>query len=196
MGYLTKNDRWLLKYLEDTKSRGITITQAGMMLYPGDVNGYQYMRKRMKILHERKLLQYVTNSITNEYIYFTDKKPPNSHDVLVNNFIANLQYYKCEILEYKEKKYWLDNKIMSDGFVIYKYLNKYKAAFIEMDNKHATDINKYERLYTEGSTIQELGGFPYVVIMSSVDRHYESKNFLIVQLDIKCSEFASKVLSL
>jgi hypothetical protein len=200
MGYLTENDRWLFRYLEKTKSGGITIAQAGMMLYPGDVNGYQYLRKRMKILHDRKQLQYITSDVTNEYIYYKDlkdgKKKPNNHDVLVNNFIAQLYFYNCNIIQYTEKQYWLDNKVISDAFVVYGFGNKYKAALIEMDLNHPTDIGKYERLFEDGCLQKQLGNFPYVVIMSPVCRNQSSDNFEVVHLDTKCTGFANKILTL
>jgi hypothetical protein len=203
MGYLTENDRWLFRYLENSKSGGITISQAGMMLYPGDVNGYQYLRKRMKLLHERGLLKYFTSDVTNEYIYYKDlkdsKKKPNNHDVLVNNFYAKLIYYGAEVYQYKEKPIYCDSvgkKTIPDGFCIYKWNGKVKGCFIECNIGHVADIDRYERLFIEGKIHEQYGNFPYVVVLSEVDRQHNSDNFEIINLDLKCSTFIKDILTL
>jgi hypothetical protein len=206
---ITKNDRIIFKYLEvdkNKKVKGITISQAGMMLRPGKryTYAYDYARKRLQRLHDMGFVKYFRNDVTDEYIYYLnddkkksdEKNKPNIHDTLVNNFYANIVFYQCEVLHYQEKQRWLDDKIISDSFIIYRHGDKTKAAIIECDLNHPTQIEKYEKLYESNILQQEYGDFPYVVIMSPVDRKVSSENFVVVNIELDCSGFASKVLSL
>jgi hypothetical protein len=207
MGYQTENDRLLYKFMEDSKAKGVTIAQTAMMWYPGDANGYQYARKRLHLLHERKEVLFYRSDVTNEYIYYRNMKDeskikkPNNHDVINNNFYFNLLFHSCTVYEYKEKPIYKDgngNKIIPDAFVIYRWKNSsnIKACFIETNIGHISSMERYERLYDTGFFQEKYGDFPYVVVLSEVDRNHVSERFVIVNMDLKCSNFVEKILML
>jgi hypothetical protein len=195
---VTKNDHKMFKIIEGFKSKGATINQLGKIIYPGDENGYDYVRKRLNILHERKLIKRVTNDATDEYIYYEREKVPNTHDCLVNNLYAMFSFYKFEILDYEEKPRFMNDKVIPDALLIYKskITGRPKAAFCELDLGHPTKIEKYKLLYASNEIQDEYGDFPYVVVVSKVDRKLSSENFEVISLDLKCSDFVTKIIPL
>jgi hypothetical protein len=194
MGYLTKTDKLMLNYLE--KWGSFTITQAGLMFFRKNNNNYTYARKRLHILHERGIIKRYTSNITNEYIYYYNKKPTGEHATFSMTPYALLQFYGASITYYKrEKKLWND-KIRVDFFTIFQFGDKRKAIIGEV-NLNYCDIERLEEYYTTGELQEQLkGNFPIVMIMSEPYKEYKSDVLDIINCDLKCTEFASKVLSL
>jgi hypothetical protein len=50
--------------------------------------------------------------------------------------------------------------------------------------------------FIEGKIHEQYGNFPYVVVLSEVDRQHNSDNFEIINLDLKCSTFIKDILTL
>jgi len=194
MAYLTKKDESIFKYLN--KYKGITIQQASLMFFPHNQHSYTYARLKLKKMYDKKQLKFYKNDITNEYIYYIDGNPKGllTHDILCMTLYANFIYYNINILYYNNHELLLNGEIKPDGFIIYQFNNKTKAAFIECDIFHETD-NKYEKLFETGIMQDKFGDFPNVIILNKTSQNKYSDNFTIINMDLKCSNFVEKVFS-
>lgn len=190
---LSSRDRNILKYIEEFG--GITIQQAALLFFPDNPYNYDYARKRLKKMNDEHLIQKYSNFITDEYIYFSGKKP-TPHNIFLMNFYINLKHAGANVVQFKREVNFLGGAIRSDGFVIYEFGDKRKAAILEIDISHPTAIAKYEPLFESGELQERLGDFPLIVIMSTVDRKCDSPNFTVINMDIKCKNFVSKILTL
>lgn len=187
---LSLRDKRILRLMEDT-GLGLTINQAGLMFFPKKF-AYDYARLRLKKLYDMKAIRRYVNNYTGELIYYTARKP-SYHDNAVMNVYANFVSHGYKIEYFKNEKQWLDGSIRSDGFIVADNPMEKRIAIVEVDLHSVTDISKYELLYDTREVQKEYGVFPMVIILSDVERRYESENFEIVVLDVKCSDF-SKVL--
>lgn len=188
---LTSRDKRIIKFMEEL-NLGLTIQQAGQIFFPRKF-AYDYARQRLKILHkDYKIIKKYKNTATGEIIYYLDKKPTYHNNAVLNaysNFIAA----GYNIAHFKHEQQWMEGKYRSDGFLIAENYNEIRMVIIEVDYSSPTNIQKYEELYEVGELQQKYGDFPMVLILSDIERTYQSKNFTIVNLDIRCTEF-NKVL--
>lgn len=191
---LMPRDKNVLKFIEDNGS--ITIYQTYYMFFNESRYGYDLARKRLKKLREMGFLKCYPNKVTNELVYFSDKKPLNTHDVYIFNFYATLKYYNCDIIQFKKEKQWLDGKIRSDGFFIFKFNNIARAVICEIDLSHNTNPQKYEDLFATGELQKKYNGFPLIAIVGESNNTYKSTNFDIIRLNYKLDNFAEKVLAI
>lgn len=197
MGYLTKTDKLMLKYLE--KWGGFTITQAALMFFPKNNNNYSYARRRLHILHERKVLKRFTSETTDEYIYYEydNKKPPRDHEVFAMTLYAWLQYYGLESTYYVRNKGFMNDKIFCDFLTVFKVGEKKKALWGEVNLNHERKIEDLEKFCETGELQEKLeGDFPLVVVMSNKHKIYESDMLNIFNMDLRLTGFLEKIINL
>lgn len=183
---LSSTDKKILKFMEEY-NLGLTISQTGMLFYQGKWR-YDYARLKLKKLWDKKLIRRYTSNYSDEYIYYLDKKP-SYHDNAVLNVYANFVAAGYSIEYFKNEQQWLDGEIRNDAFIIADNPEEKRIVFVEVDLNSTTDIDKYERLYETGILQKIYGVFPMLVILSDIERAYDSDNFEIVQLDMDCSQF-------
>jgi hypothetical protein len=149
----------------------------------------------MKKLREMGQVKFYKNHVTDEYIYYFDKRP-TFHDNCIMNVYANLVYHNASILHFKKEQQFMGGKVRADAFIAYKAGDDTKIAIVEVDVGNQTRIEKYEELYEAGELQEKYGDFPLLLVLHSTDRTIDSSRFTVVNFDIKCSGFAEKVLAI
>lgn len=189
---LTDRDKKIIRFMEN-KKLGLTIWQAGMLFFPSNF-AYDYARLRLRKLWEMGALKRYTNPYSEEIIYYLDEKP-SFHDNAVLNVYAALIAAGYTIPYFKHEQVWLNTKCRSDAFIMAENDNEIRYIMVEVDKSSLTNIKKYEELYQSGILQEKYGDFPMLLILSDIDRHYDSSNFTVVNIDIKCTNFIQKVLA-
>lgn len=187
---LSPRDKKILKWIEDYGS--ITIYQASLVFFPHNQFAYDYARIRLKRLRDISLLKVYTNKITDEYIYYTDKKM-SYHDNCSLNALAQLIYNGAEIVHFERPAYFMNKLMAADALIGYKYQGETYGLFVEVDISHKSDIKRYVELYDSGEVQATMGGFPLVLILTDSPKKYNLK-FKVISTDIKSKDFRDKVL--
>jgi hypothetical protein len=178
----------------ETMGLGLTINQAALLFFPKKF-AYDYARVRMKKMWEMNVLKRYTNNLTGELIYYLpDEKKPTLHNNAAMNIYANFKAAGYKITEFKTEKEWLEGKYKSDAYIVAETDEVKRIAIVEVDLSSLTNIKKYEELFETKQLQKEHGDFPMVVILSDVERSYKSDFFEVVTMDLRCSDFNSKVL--
>lgn len=181
---LTDRDKEILTWIEDYKS--ISVPQATQILFNGN---YEGCRRRLKQLEERELLKSYTSKLTNEKIYYQDKKLKD-HDLLVYDFIKKVKLKGATIRKIKTQPRYLNDLIRPDAYVEFVYNNNIYFIILEVDYTHYTSNSKmqlYEKLYKDGELQKQCyGTFPIVIISrpSLNDVRYNSSNFEVIYTDL------------
>lgn len=197
MKYLTKTEEQIIKFLEKYKS--ITITQCSNIFYNHMKNNYRYAASRLSKLENLRVIKRTKfkSRYTGEYIYYL-KKPVSDHNNYPIYVMSNIIKYGGEVTLFElSKEYNIKpKKIKPDAFIIYKYNNKKKGAFIEINFSHIASIKRYERLFENGIIEKEYGGFPNIITIGLYKDTQDSNNFTVLNFDIKMEDFKEKLLSL
>lgn len=193
---LSKTDKQLMIYLE--KYHAVTIKQARRHFYKSEY-GYDVAKKRLRQLEERGLLQSYINTVTNEKVYFTDRKV-SAHDLYILDFYSKLAEHDCKNVEFVKEPRYLKGLIKPDAFITFEYNESLYFILLEVDLTH-TSMSKfqlYEKLYRD-RILQEqcFGEFPLIIVMGFDGcLKYESENFEVVYSDFELSNFQRKVLGI
>jgi hypothetical protein len=187
---LTGADKKILEHVDQWG--GITIKQAAKIFYPSGQFAYDSARMKLKKISKLELLQTRRDPYLNELVYFKSKEP-STHRIALLNLYAEYIYCKVPISHFQGERYFA-NKRHSDGFIAWD--NGTQAAFIEVDLFHETNVKKYEDLFEVEEYQQKYGMFPHLIILSITPRHVDSKNFTVINMDLKCTDFVQKVLAL
>lgn len=193
---LTSRDKKILRYMEEYPV-GLTISQAGMMFFPRGNFNYTYARQRMKTLLDMGALKYFKNPYTKEIIYYLEGQKPTVHNNTIINVYANLVYYNYRILSFKREQSFLESKIRVDALTIYQNDSGTKIAIIEssLTNPPEISLRKLETVYDNGYFQEKYGDFPLVFLLHASNKQYDSENFTVINLDLKCSDFVQKIIS-
>jgi hypothetical protein len=187
---ITKKDKQILDFIEQRGS--ISINQCAQMFYPYRF-GYDYARLKLKKLKGMELLKVTHDPILNEHLYYINKAP-SPHNNAILNFYTNLIAFKLPVRIFEREKAFKDINIRADGFCVWEGQYGAQIAIIEVDLYHNTNILKYEN--NKDWFIEQYGDMPYLVILSLIPRNVQSQDITIINMDLKCSEFIEKVLSL
>lgn len=193
---LSKTDKQLMIYLE--KYHAITIKQAQRHFYKSEY-GYDVAKKRLKQLEDRGLLQSYINVVTNEKIYFTDRKV-SAHDLYTFDFYSKLVEHGCENIEFIKEPRFLKGLIKPDAFFTFEYNESLYFILLEVDLTH-TSMSKfqlYEKLFRDKELHERcFNTFPIIVVMGFDGcLKYESENFEVVYSDFELSNFIRKILGI
>lgn len=188
---ITKNDNEIINFC-DTFG-GITINQCSKLFYKEAAYKKDLARKRLKKLFDEKYLKGEKDWATNQKVFFTKKKP-SSHSIMIINYNIELITLGAEILEFS-REYQIENICRPDAFVVFKYNNKGKLNFVEVDMSHKTNLKKYLDLYNTNIFQNKYGTFPEIVIISST-KEYDLKGypFTIKVLDYKLNNMKENIL--
>ena len=154
-------------------------------------------------MKEANYLKIHRDVVTNKniYIYLDDEKklnPPSQHRILILDVLAELEYNGFTVENFEIEKEWLEGKVKSDGFVIFRIGNRRYYYFIEVQlSNHHHNLEKYDMLYESMEVQQYIGKNIFPRIMFISDRHYsdmEIKNTDVVTLNTKLDTFASILL--
>ncbi|MBM7869259.1 hypothetical protein JOC70_000728 [Clostridium pascui] len=188
---MTDRDNNIIQFINTFD--GLTINQCAKLFFNNAKYGKDLARKRLKKLADKDVLKYENDWATNQRVYFIKRKP-SSHSIILLNFYSELIRAGSEILEFT-KEYKIENICRPDAFLIFKYNNKGKMVFVEVDMQHKTDLSKYQKLYDTELFQREYNTFPEVIIISSTNS-YEAKgyNFSIKILDYSLKQLKEKIL--
>lgn len=193
MPILTQRDRGILRFIEEFG--GITIYQCSKVFFTDAKHGYELARKRLKKMHEMKLLKYYTNNLTNERVYCTDTKM-TPHNIYLIDLYATFIQQGAKILEHNFRQpTWLGGKYRSDGFLKIEYGGKKRIFCVEVDVTHSTNMQKYEDIYASNEIQDIYGGFPMIIVIGETINQYHSENFDTAYLTYKLEGFTEKVLA-
>jgi hypothetical protein len=149
---------------------------------------------KLKQMKDRGLLNVTHDPLLDEHLYYIDKAP-TPHNNAAINFYSNLIHYKYKVKAFDLKKqYNYGKKVEADGFCVWESQNGIQIALIEVDLYHNTDIHKYENIHD--NLVDLYGDMPYLIILSLTPRKVSSQNITIINLDLKCTDFMTKVLPL
>lgn len=187
-----EKDKKILKHVEQYGV--ITINQAFKIFYNYSRYGYDMARKRLKYLCDGKYLKYYKNNTTDEKVYYIDKKI-SSHDLYVLDYMAELVFNNCKILEFDKPQFKIqDTKIIPDAFIKYVSGIRIFGVFVEIDLTHHNDLTRYEKLFTDGKVQEDYGAFPAIACITDEPDRYKSENFEIIYLDYQLNNFVDKVI--
>lgn len=192
---LSRANKNLMIYLE--KYHAITINQAQRHFYKSEY-GYDVARKSLKELEKKGLLQSYTHSVTNEKVYYYDRKV-SAHDLYILDFYSMLVEQDCRNIEFIKNPKYLKGILVADGFFSFQYDDSLYFCLLEVDLSHRTSFDKfklYEKLYRDGGLKEKCHGiFPFIAVMGfDACLKYESNNFEVIYLPFDLSNFESKIL--
>lgn len=190
---LVQRDKDILRFVE--KYGGITIYQCAKMYFKNAKHSYDLARKRLKKIYDMGLLKYYTNKMTDERVYYIDRKL-SPHDIYVYNFYAELIYYDAVIHEFIHEPRWMGNKYRSDGFFKFSFNGIMRIACVEVDLTHNTNFDKYIEIYESNEIQEKYGGFPMIVVINDEAIEYSNDYFDVVALDYKLNKFNEKILAI
>jgi hypothetical protein len=200
---LTERDNEIIKHLEIYKYA--TIEQLEKIFFKNQQYSYNICRRRLSKIRELGYIKCFRDISTNKFIYMINEekiKPPALHRIILLDVYAELIYLGFEVEVFDIERPWMDGKIRSDGFTVFKMDNddpskrrKY-VFFIEVHTSHnPNNLFKYDVLYKSNEVQQYLGKadyFPRVMLIS--DRNYKDiqlEHTKIVTLNTKLDSFAS-----
>lgn len=117
----------------------------------------------MRILSERKIVKRSRYHIDQEYVYYLGKPPKQvAHKLkLVDMYIAlgRPEHFLCEMSI---------GNLRCDGYCEVPKDNKLHLFFIEIQQHHVPDYEKYRKLYESG-VYKKYNTFPKIIIVSKMD---------------------------
>lgn len=193
-----KYDKEILKYIEDVDF--CTAKHIAKIFYKYANQGEAIARRRLKrmcdagYLKVQKLDKY---SNTNLYIFDNIKNKsfrPSMHKLLLLNYYSELIYNGADIIYFKKEQSWMDRKIISDGFCVFKFNNKIYYNLIEVVVNHNDDnFKKYDKLYNSNEVQQICEGmFPNLILIDNINHKKPielENNIKIIKLDFELNEF-------
>lgn len=159
---ITQKDQEIINH---ALNYGLTVRQCAKIFYT-DRYPMVSAQKRLKILHDRDILQRFKVWETNEYVY---GKECSRHQIYRMDFYSEL--FKIATITDFKPEYSICG-VRPDAYIRFK-LNGDRILFLEVDLNNKTNMKKYDDLYTyhNQEVRKTLGTFPQIVIMS----HYKPK---------------------
>ncbi|AEB77417.1 hypothetical protein ADU80_00050 (plasmid) [Clostridium botulinum] len=193
-----KYDKAILRYIE--QSRFCTAKQIAKIFYKTSSQGEALARRRLNRMIEAQYLRvYRSKSFDNRNVYVFDTKAnkslkPSLHDMTILDYQAELIYSGADIIYFKPNQYWMDGKIRSDGFCVFKFNNKIYYNLIEVVVNHNDDkFKKYDDLYVTNE-VQNIceNEFPELIIIDSLTHKTNFKfeqNIKFKVIDLELNDF-------
>lgn len=150
-------------------------------------NSLRYTQKRLSELHDYGEFKRERDSVTKQYLYWIPgNKPKNIKHALYLSFLyKELYLLPIEIIKF-EGSFQLPTGIRPDGFIYYKYKNRYYANFIEIQispkRKNDYDINKYQDYFYSGSWKKDYKGIMPRLIIVSNQTFEKPEEFKVIQI--------------
>ena len=181
---LTERDLKILEWIDEFKA--ISIEQCRYIFFNGS---YEAARRRLSTLEKDKSIKSYTARATKQKVYYVDKKI-SDHDLYILDYLKVLKSYGCEIVDVKIKPRYLNNLIIPDAFVKFKF-NKYTFnTLLEVDYTHFTEQDKlsvlYEKLAKDTSKYEEFNNRDFILVIAkpTVTTRYNSKNYDVIYTDL------------
>lgn len=184
---LTNRDLEILEWIDKYKT--ITVEQARYIFFKGS---YESARRRLSILEKDKILKSYISKSTKQKVYYSEKKI-SDHDLYCLDYIKELKKYNCKIIEIKNKPHYLNNLIIPDMYVKFKFNGYVFNTLLEVDFTHATEEKKlnllYEKLARESSDYEDFNGKSFILIVAKpiIQTKYRAKNYTSIYTDLKFS---------
>lgn len=170
----------------------ITVKQAYKIFYSYAKQGELIAWRRLRELVKNKELLYTKDLITQQHIYYYKKKP-SIHTIKCIDFYAELIYQGAEIITFKrEVKLY---KCQPDAIIAYKYNNKSRMIFLEIDLYNKTNPRKYLELYEKGEFQQKYGMFPLITIVAKNKREHTNTPFKVRYIDLQFRSLKDSLLT-
>lgn len=185
---LTDRDLNILNWIDNY--RAITIEQAQFIFFKGS---YEAARKRLGILEHDKIIKSYTSKATRQKVYYNENKI-SDHDLYCMDYIKELYKLNCTIIDIKIKPRYLNNLIIPDAFVKFKYKGYIFNTLLEVDFTHNTEEDKlnvmYEKLAKDTSEYAEFNNKSFILVIAKVkiQNRYSSKNYDTIYTDLKYSK--------
>lgn len=182
---LTKRDLEILEWIN--KYKAITVEQARYIFFKGS---YEPARRRLSILEKDKILKSYLSKTTKQKVYYLEKKI-SDHDLYCLDYIKELMKYNCKIVEIKSKPHYLNNLIIPDMYVKFKFAGYSFNTLLEVDFTHATEEKKlnllYEKLARESSDYKDFNGRSFILIVAKpiIQTKYAANNYTSIYTDLK-----------
>lgn len=188
---ITKNDRQLLNHI--CEYGFITIKQAYLLAFPYMQNGYEYARQRLQKLVKEGKLKIINNTDLKLKLFIdidSKKTTISEHKIYLMNFYCELIKNKAEVELFKPEKEWLNGKIRSDAFCIYKY-GGYRFRLLVEVNKSNNKLNLQRYDEAEEEILSACGGkYPRIILIDDrTHKEYDTDKFEVVRLDYKLENF-------
>jgi hypothetical protein len=188
LGKKRSND--IVRFVEDCGA--ITISQCAALFYPHAKTAYKIAQRKLSKLVEKGYLK-VSKNDGNENVYYIDKKL-SRHSLFINSFLIALIKAGATNIYLEKDKTWINNKIKSDAFFEYDYLNYHYYNILEICCSHKyIPIKEYELLFKSGEAHNICRGtFPRLIVMDDVihkEGYYHSNYFQVIQIDLNLNKF-------
>lgn len=182
---LMERDLKILDWIDNYKA--ITIEQAQHLFFNGS---YEAARRRLSTLENDKTIKSYTAKATKQKVFYVDKKI-SDHDIYILDYIKALKSCGCEIVNIKIKPRYLNDLMIADAFVKFKF-NKYTFnTLLEVDYTHFTELDKlnvlYEKLAKDTSRYEEFNNRDFILVIAkpTTTTRYNSKNYDVIYTDLK-----------
>ena len=181
---LTERDLKILDWID--KYKAITIEQCRYLFFDGS---YEAARRRLSILEKDNTIKSYIAKSTKQKAYYIQKKI-SDHDLYILDYIKVLKSLGCEIVDIKMKPRYLNNLIIPDCFVKFKFHRYTFNTLLEVDYTHFTEQDKlnvlYEKLAKDTSEYEEFNDRSFILVIAKpmVTTRYNSRNFDVIYTDL------------
>jgi hypothetical protein len=199
----TKKVRDILYFIEEYNF--ITAKICANIFYKDSKAGLDQARRKLSDLAKNKDIVRNNKQHGKEYIYQRSKKLVPDHKYYLINLYSEI-YKRADYIDYfKIEQVWKENNKKSDGHIIYDMNidgeKRRRAYLIEFDKYHATDKDKYIKLY-ESNEVQKwyknnYGNeyFPDIIqINYNGNPKIQCGEFSVIGLDYDFSDLLQKVI--
>ncbi|MGL5244527.1 MAG: hypothetical protein ACRC7R_05020, partial [Sarcina sp.] len=133
--------------------------------------GYDSSRRALSRLQQEGYLKASIDFVTAKKVYYKTKTI-SSHKLMLLSLYSALSFTGSNILEFKREL--PTGSVRADGLIIYEYKKLTKILLIEIDINNKTKVDKFQKIYEEGSFQRNFGTFPRVLIINKNGRPYKS----------------------
>lgn len=191
----TKATKEILNFIDEFGF--ITATICSRTIFKEQKHAYVSSCRKLRKMHENKLLKRYTFLESKEYIYQVEKKQVGVHQKVLMDLYSKIFELVDQVLFFNPKETcWKIAKRKSDGHLIYRVGDDIYSLLIEIDYTHATSQKKLMDIYQSGE-VQEWyknnynadNYFPSFLIVSLLgDTKYENVPFTYNTLDFEFND--------
>lgn len=201
----TKKVRAILNFIDEYGF--ITSKICGYVFYKNNKASIEQARHKLTTLYKNGDLIISKNQYGKEYFYQRDKKLITPHKYLLLNLYAEIFHIVDSVDYFKLEENWTISKKKSDAHIIFSnHVNDEKVMrcyLIEYDKHHATEIDKYNTIYSTGEVqgwylnrFSEEGIFPDIIQINynGISKLDTNDKFSVIGLDYDFNDLIQKVI--
>jgi hypothetical protein len=175
-----------------------TIEQLEKVFFKEQQYSYNICRKRLYEMRKAEFINVYKDIALNKNIYtYNNKKikPPTYHMLKLLDVLAEMIYLGFNIEYFDHDVSWMNNTVLSDGFIIFTVNNRRYHFFIELQfSNNSHNLEKYDRLYSSGEVQKFLNKSFFPRILFVTDRQFTNLNVHktdVITIDTKLKGLAS-----